>query len=74
MHDCSWLSLFNQMLLPLFIVALLFSFMGVSPEIVIKAATSIAVSLISGCFSLLRALLSALTGAVRKTSVPRRKP
>jgi hypothetical protein len=54
--------LLNQLLLPLFVVALLFGICGVSPDLVVRAFASITVALIEAAFKLLAALINAMFG------------
>lgn len=58
-----FLHIFGQIMLPLFVMALLFGLAGVSPDIVLKTFGSIVVSLISGVFNLLRVIIGAIAGA-----------
>jgi hypothetical protein len=60
-----FLNLFGQLLLPVFIVALLFSLLGVGPEVVLKSATSIVVSLISGVCGVLKFAIAHLVAALK---------
>jgi hypothetical protein len=73
MTDQIMLGMLTQLLLPMFIVALLFSLVGVDPAIVVKAAASIAVAVLSGLFSVLKTLLGFIFGIKRSGTIPRGK-
>lgn len=51
-------NLLGQLLLPLFVMALLFGFAGVSPDLVIRSSTAIVLALMEHAFSLIGALLN----------------
>jgi hypothetical protein len=73
MTDQIMLGILTQLLLPMFIVALLFSMVGVDPAIVVKAAASIAVAVLNGLFALLKTLIGLLFGIKRSGTGTRGK-
>jgi hypothetical protein len=73
MLDQMLLGMLTQLLLPLFIVALLFSLLGVDPAIVVKAGASIVVAVLSGLFGILKTLIGLLFGIKRSGTGTRGK-
>jgi hypothetical protein len=59
------INLVGYLLLPLFVVALLFGLAGVSPDLVVRSATSVLALVIAGFFDLLKFLVSGLFKALR---------
>ena len=66
MYECHCGDWFNQILLLLFVAVLLFGLFGLNPDLVLRAAASIATTIIEGIFKLLQWLLAILTKARKK--------
>jgi hypothetical protein len=57
--------LLSQLLLPLFVVALLFSFAGIGAEVVVKAGASILIAVVQLTFKLLHALIDGIVKVLK---------